>query len=392
MLDPSAGHSRPTGKPPFTGEERAAILEQMERILQSPGFKQSKRYPAVLRYLMDRALSGSTETDLKERTVGTDVLGRDPSYDTTADPSVRVVVGEVRKRLKLYFLQPGHESEIRIELPSWSYVPEFSFPAAGVAPSMARPRSKNILSVVVGVLIAAILLAVAWRQYYPPMAALDRFWEPVLQGSTSVTVCVSSSVGQNPSSDTPGSFGASRTDQERITMGVAMATSGVAALLGRKGVNHRLRTADATTLADLREGPVVLIGRRQNPWAMRITDAMRYRLKNVPGFGWIEDRENPSQQQWSVRYSLPAAEVTTDYALVTRTLDAYTGRMLVTLGGLSGLGTAAAGEFLVNPAYMEAVAAKAPKGWERKNIEIILQTKIVNGNAGPPIVVATYFW
>ena len=55
-------------------------------------------------------------------------------------------------------------------------------------------------------------------------------------------------------------------------------------------------------------------------------------------------------------------------------------------------GTEAAAEFLANPAYMETVASKVPQGWENKNIEIVIETKLVNGNSGPPSAVATHFW
>ena len=60
------------------------------------------------------------------------VFGRDPDYDTNLDPVVRTSACEVRKRIAQYYLEPGHESEIRIEMHSGSYVPDFRFPAAAV--------------------------------------------------------------------------------------------------------------------------------------------------------------------------------------------------------------------------------------------------------------------
>jgi hypothetical protein len=55
-------------------------------------------------------------------------------------------------------------------------------------------------------------------------------------------------------------------------------------------------------------------------------------------------------------------------------------------------GTIAPGEFLTNPNEIRKLAAAAPKGWERKNIEILLSTEVIRGNPGPPKVVATYLW
>ncbi len=61
-------------------------------------------------------------------------------------------------------------------------------------------------------------------------------------------------------------------------------------------------------------------------------------------------------------------------------------------GGLTGYGTIAAGEFLTDPGYMETLAKQTPKDWSRKNIQVIIGTKVINGNSGPPRVVDRYFW
>jgi hypothetical protein len=80
------------------GPDGAAIREQLERILADPLFKHSKRYPNLLRYIVERTLDGAT-ADLKERTLGVVVFGREPTYDTSADPIVRLTAGEIRKRI-----------------------------------------------------------------------------------------------------------------------------------------------------------------------------------------------------------------------------------------------------------------------------------------------------
>src|SRR5258708_12622961 len=109
------------------GENQRVIRKQLERILESPGFRNSKRYPNLLRHVVERTLQGQT-SDLKERTLGIDVFGRSPDYDPAADPVVRVSAGEIRKRIAQYYHESGHEAEIRIDLPLGSYLPEFHFP------------------------------------------------------------------------------------------------------------------------------------------------------------------------------------------------------------------------------------------------------------------------
>ena len=78
---------------------------------------------------------------LKERTLGIEVFGRELDYDTNIDHIVRSTAGEIRKRIAQYYHEPGHESEIRIDLPSGSYVPEFHWP-----PPQLRSREPQRLS------------------------------------------------------------------------------------------------------------------------------------------------------------------------------------------------------------------------------------------------------
>jgi hypothetical protein len=41
---------------------------------------------------------------------------------------------------------------------------------------------------------------------------------------------------------------------------------------------------------------------------------------------------------------------------------------------------------------MELLAKKAPEGWERKNVQIVITTQVINRHSGPPRVVAVHYW
>jgi len=111
---------------PQTGDGRDAILSELRAVLASPHFSHSKRYPALLQYIVENTLAGRTDL-LKERTLGVEVFDRPPTYDTNADTVVRYTAGEVRKRLLLYYSEAGHKSGVRISLPVGSYIPESSY-------------------------------------------------------------------------------------------------------------------------------------------------------------------------------------------------------------------------------------------------------------------------
>ena len=95
----------------------------LEEILASTHFCNSKRYPALLRYVVEQTLSGHGDK-IKERTVGIEVFGRAPDYDTNLDTAVRYSAGEVRKRLALYYSDLT-DSPVVISLSPRSYRPEF---------------------------------------------------------------------------------------------------------------------------------------------------------------------------------------------------------------------------------------------------------------------------
>ena len=194
-MDPS--HVREDWRTCFTEEERQAIRQQLERMLANPLFKYSKRYPNLLRFVVESTLDGRTE-ELKERSLGVAVFGREPDYDTNLDPVVRTTAGEIRKRIAQYSHEHGHEAEVRIELSPRSYIPEFEMPAP-VQPTSApvlepAPKTASLAHrwrwLAIGAAAGLLALAVVWATLWGRWADLDRFWKPVLDSSNTVLLCM----------------------------------------------------------------------------------------------------------------------------------------------------------------------------------------------------------
>src|SRR5580704_885052 len=125
MIPGAMSRAASTGEwQPPTAQERDAILRELHEVIASPYFCNSKRYPALLQYIVENTLAGKTDL-LKERTLGIEVFDRPSTYDTNAETVVRFTAGEVRKRLLLYYHEGGRKSNVRISLPVGSYIPEF---------------------------------------------------------------------------------------------------------------------------------------------------------------------------------------------------------------------------------------------------------------------------
>ena len=398
---------------PHSEAEREAIRKQLERMLANPLFKNSKRYPNLLRYVVEHTLKGSPG-ELKERTLGVEVFGREPNYDTNADPIVRATAGEIRKRIAQYYHEHGRENEIRIDLSPGSYVPEFELPAPypaplppvpTVAPAPAPSRGSQYVAALAA--LAALLIVVAWFKPWTPHTALDRFWGPVLDSPSTVLLCVgqrrflgsSPEPGQQNTADLPAVTDSPMTlfrlyymGSQNVALTDATTLGNLSGLLQAKGKSYHIRGETSTSFADLRDGPVILVGAFDNNWTMRLMGPLRFNYERDHDTFWIKDRQNPSRRDHTVNYATPYLQLTEDYALISRVLEPTTERMVVVAGGLTGYGTMAAGEFLTNPVYMEGFAKQAPRNWEHRNMQLVIATKVINGNSGPPRLVDWYSW
>jgi hypothetical protein len=111
--------------------DKSAVLQELENILASPPFRNSSRSKQFLSYVVQHKLDGHDEL-LKERSIGADLFHRPADYATGDDPVVRVQAGEVRRRLEQYYHEFSKPSEVRIDLPVGTYVPEFHHTPVGL--------------------------------------------------------------------------------------------------------------------------------------------------------------------------------------------------------------------------------------------------------------------
>jgi hypothetical protein len=403
------------------------VREQLRRLVAHPLFTNSKRYPVLLTYTVEQTLLGNAG-DLKERTIGVEAFGREPSYDVNLDPVVRTTAAEVRKRLVQYYYSPDHAGEIVIELPLGSYVPTFremARPSSGAGdlqgsaehveslPQHARASEipledserKRARSAIYKWLFAAaalffaVLLGFSMGRARTPGPAvrpsepsnLARFWEPITSTSSRITYCLgaptspvdlqSRSVPQFPATE-----GGSLNVYDVITL-----ARSIAPLVPKNG-EFRVLSASDTGFAQLREGPFVLIGAFDNPWTMRITQDLPIGFEYDNHIREVVDRASSPKKTWTLQWQVPGQSLARDYAVVARIHDKVTGEPVIILAGILGEGTEAASEVVSNQAYLDAVVEKAPKNWDQLNLEAVVEANVIEGHPGPPTVVAVRTW
>jgi hypothetical protein len=404
----------------FTEREKAAIEEQVERLLQNPYFSHSRRFPTFLRFVVRHTLSGQADA-VKERTLGIEIFGRNADYDTSSDPIVRVTAAEIRKRIAQYYQEPGHDVEIRIALPAGSYVPQFHWPPTqgkALVTGAAEPPTIVVMPAAVdsvqaapkpwirrnlwtgAVLLLAICFAMAggWWWHSLRRSAFDEFWEPILNSGDPVLFCVAdqnqyTAIALRDAED-PTHQTILKDNLSAVVMDDLNAVVKIAGVLQAHGTKYSLKGEGSTTLSDLRNGPTVFVGAFDNAWTLRITKPLRFHFANKPDMSrlWIADSSDPNRADWFIdRAQQQATNNYRDYAIVTRFTDSNTGKIAIIAAGVGRGGTIAAGEFLTDPAYLAQIAGAA-RAAGKKNMEFVLSTEIIDGQPGTPKIEAAYFW
>ena len=411
------------------------IREQLERLVRDHAFRSSKRSVAFLRYVVEQTLNGSADL-IKERTIGAEVFEREPSYDTNLDHVVRTAATELRKRLAIYYGEEKHKSELRISLTPGSYIPRFTFPTSAQAvasepeivqdsgavlshiqspgyesvaellrkdfdPHVGVERRSSRLSwiyVLSGLLVIAGFVGYArlYRQ-----TAQDLFWRPVLDTPGSVLLAVGDVPNGPPvAAGVDGDFPTPilrSPASPTVPFADAVTIARVVGVLEAKGKKVLIRRESASSFSDLREGPVVLIGAFNNEWSLRLTHRLRYSLAldTEKHLVYIRDVKNPAARNWSWRTDQSTdhrvgagSPVLKDYALISRIRNSETGHVVVVIGGLYTYGTEAAGEFLTDPQFLQAMGTAAGTDSAHQNLQIVLEVTVTDETPGPPKVVA----
>ncbi len=425
----------------------SAVREALRQILESQPFRTSKQCQDLLRYIVDRSLSGD-DASLRERVIGTEVFARKPTYDTGEDPVVRVRAADVRKRLAQYYqsLEPGNSAP-HIELLAGSYRASFRHdrpimahhaPAivpqaqpeipvqtykrthseirheapdeAGTHPIRFWQRKSFLVVLIIIVVAIAGVTRVMQSSWTSPQ---ERFWTPLLSTKQPVLLYLGSNVAYIFTTDylakyraqhgvttngpeffvnlQPGSS-VQASDLQPVpdtfvTVGDLAASAQLVTLMADWKRAFVLRSGRDISFGDLRNRPSVMIGGFNNPWTLELTKNLPYSLRQGTR---IQDRDHP-QRAW-VMMSPNSEGGTDDYALISRLPVSETGGPLITVAGIGQYGTQAAAEFVSSPDRMRDLLKSAPAGWQNKNMQAVLHIKVVGYAPVAVDVVATAYW
>ncbi len=424
---------------------RSQIQQLVDDILRSAPFRTSRQCQDMFRFVVEHSLAGSEES-LRERIIGMEVFGRAADYDTAADPVVRLRAADVRKRLAQYYQSRKSEPGVwTIDIPTGSYKAHFhrSEPATAQVPAPGSPlpspaeavrlsasdmsasndrrmTRKRLWLLAALVTCLSVVLVYTLIQTKPrPTNSLDLFWGPLLENPRPVLVCTGSNSVYLLSRPALDKYKKTHSPQQEtsanlerlvppedlknftgadflplkdtyLTLGDAWATAQISSLLTSHQHPFDLRFGNDLSFGDLRQSSAILIGAFNNSWTLNMTDNLRFVFESGDSPQMhIQDRVDRSRSWWPKG---SRGNIAGDYAIVSRILESKTGGTLVIIAGLNHEGTRAAGEFATNPQLIEDFVKNSPKDWNKKNLQVVLHTDVVNGIPSLPEVVAVHFW
>jgi adenylate cyclase len=157
---------------PEVESELEAVRRQLERVLASPGFARNERLSRFLRFIVEQHLEGK-DSELKESVIALEVFGR-PDHDPQQDSIVRNEASRLRARLGEYYLGPGKDASVIIELPKGGYAPVTrsagaSLPVTPVALAASRSKMWTIGVAATAVLVLTVTASWWLRQQSAPI-------------------------------------------------------------------------------------------------------------------------------------------------------------------------------------------------------------------------------
>lgn len=424
----------------FSPEQATAVTAELTAILASDVFSSSKRCRDFLELVVKRALAGDYES-LTERFLGVELFGRAVDYETATDSIVRVRANDVRRRLAQYYSSQRSAVPVRIDLIAGGYIPEFHWrtedktrsssglqnasstnqvlaagtsedqlSASGTEKALSRFAKARRHSRVFwwsGAAAAAIGTALLVLFFRPHPTNFDRFWLPVLEASSSPVLSLPTTDTFQLDPDAMPQFSQLKPGESmklelsevqsfhnwHVSLPVLQATLSVALALERKGKTPLVRLGTDLKMDELRGHPIIAIGSFSNPWTQQNVAGLRFTFdrgasdREPPR---IRDTLNP-QRTWSLPHTYPDPQAK-DYAIVTRTFDPVTREPFVSLAGLHSFGNQIAGEFVSQESSWNELARRAPAGWAKMNLQVVLETSIIGTTPSSPKIIDVYFW
>ena len=400
----------------------------VKRVVSSQTFAGSQPLQDFLLYISEKALLGLA-SEIKEQTVGSEVLRRSADFDAASDNIVRVRARQLRQKLTQYFDNEGSSEPVVITIPRGGYVPvfeeraELAAPVGPIAPDpqpLPLPPAQRVVTRSVTpwyraalpwalvILLAAVcvLLAIRSRSAHagPELPANVRLlWSHIFANKEKTLIVFSdpefgiwqalrhrdlnlqeylSLSSANAEVEEPG---LSRLlNDNSISLSAAHFLMGAIPLAESFGGSLRVRPTRQVDVNDFKTGNVILFGsRRSNPWAELFEPRLHYAAVYPEGSRSYFKEQGTTGNPATFSTNGSAGQPPTDsYALIALLPNLTGAGRVLFIEGLTMEGTDAASEFVLNPQSCDLLVRRViSERGSLKPFEALLQLTPVAGGA-----------
>jgi hypothetical protein len=295
---------------------------------------------------------------------------------------------------------PGDSADHHYEAP----VPHGSFneerlsnPQVVPSPVFPSKWTRSIAGIALGTIVILGLVLLATREMrVAHWRASDAFWAPIMEAQRPVLIVMGANRVYRLNNEFVDSYRAAHhiedTNKETfidlkkgdlidesqlrkielIGFGDVAAAARIASMLTRFNKHYDLRYGGDIAVTDFRSSPAFLVGGFSNIWTLELMRKLRFQLE---GYDRIVDKKDRTRS-W-IRKSDPGMFAGDDYVVISRLERPETGNFILAIGGIDTYSNQAAADFLNDADRLDALLKTMPKGWEQKNMQIVLHTNVV---------------
>jgi hypothetical protein len=407
--------------------DRAAILDEVERLTHSSVLHGSEALCRLLRYLADQAVL-HPGLPVKEYQLATEVFGRPADFDPRMDSTVRVQTGRLRSKLAEYYPSAGSGDPIVLDIPKGSYSLAFHYrPTTPVkaeaapealpvaATSSAKPGPNRLVPVVwalaaFSLVCAGLLLALWLSGRHASTAAakpdalaepLQQFWAPFLQAEEMPWVIFSNAEFVGKPESGIRYFDAKRDARSSILdhytgVGEVLAVAELSKIFAQVHHEIRIKRGRLLSLDDVKNSNVIFIGSPvENLVLQEIPTTRDFVFRHIQSGERAGDVEianvHPKSGEPSAFQASASLPIQEDYALIGLVPGLNRSRWILVLAGTTTMGTQAAAEFVSRASDVADLLGTLPgDGRTPIPFEAVIRTRVSGGVPVSSTIVAVH--
>jgi hypothetical protein len=381
-----------------TGEVPASkkvISQHVEKLANSSVFRGSESLCRLLRYLGEHSLA-QPGIVIKEYQIATEVFGRAPDFDPKLDATVRVQTSRLRTKLIEYYAGEGADDQWILELPKGSYSllihnrPEVHprhEPVSAIGPANpalpARVPTRQlmpaiwVLSAVSIGLLGMVTYLIASRPAPAPAdaatsqatSALRALWGGFINTPSEPLVVFSNAEFVGRPETGMRYFDPLRDSRSAILdhysgVGEVLAIHEIDRLFARLNHGLRVKRGGLLSLDDVKANDVIFVGSPSENLTLREIPSTREfifrRRSDDPRKGDLEvSNVHPQAGEQANFMASPSNMLSEDYAVIGAFPANFSGQWIMTLAGITTIGTQAAVEYVCSEPEVRGLVARA---------------------------------